>query len=968
MTRHSAAVIREALAYLSPDLPRDEWVRIGMAIKSELGEAGFALFDEWSALSDAYDARAALSTWKSIREDGAVTAGTLFALAKAAGFVFDRGDRRKPKDSAELARLEQERADRAAAAAAERAQRQLAAKAIANERWAGASPDGRSGYLARKGVRAHGVRFSKRALLVPLADLEGEIWSLQAIADDGEKQFLPGGRVAGLLHWIGDPATGEAILACEGYATGATLHEVTGWPVAVAFNVGNLARVTEAVRQRHPDRPMIVAADDDRETAERTGRNPGVEGARAAAAHARAAVAIPEGLVAGDGTDFNDLARAQGAEAVLSAIRAALAAAHEALAERATDPAPRQQDAATGSEPAAGARTADSNQGPEDRFSVTATGVWYQDMNRQEVNWVHVCSPLTVTAITRDSADGAYGYLLEFENREGKTKRWPIHARLFSGDGTEYRSILLDQGIHLSPNKRARELLGIYIQTRRPGKFMRCVDRLGWHDELGVYVWPDRSFGDGPEEVIYQPEERVRTPYRQAGTLEEWRSHVASLCVGNPRLVFSVACAFAGPCLRLVGLEGGGFHLRGNSGGGKSSALHVAGSVYGGGDFVRTWRSTSNAMEGVASERCDSLLPLDEISEASAADIGATVYMLANGQEKSRKTRVNLMRPARSWLVLFLSSGEKSLAALMGEAGQAPRAGQEVRLVELQADAGVPDAFVPGKTMGVFEDLHGLEMSQEGGAMFARLLRDGAGRHFGTAGESFLDLLASDRERCTAGLKRRMGELVKAWLPGRDAGGQVRRVADRFALVAAAGELASEAGITGWGRGEAARAAQILFKAWLAERGSDGAGEEIAIIRQVARVLTERGEANFPWWHRAGDDHRPNATTRWGLRRLIDKDGAKIESNSDFYANYGEKMTPELAAASTSEFFFLLAPFRAEAAKGYEPHHVADVLYKRGHLIPETVGGRLDRKERLPTIGSVRCYRIKPTIFGDELL
>ena len=106
-------------------------------------------------------------------------------------------------------------------------------------------------YLARKGVQAHGLRVAADGrLLVPVRDRAGELQSLQTITNDGEKRFLPGGRVAGGYFAIGNPAV--TLCIAEGFATAATIHEATGYAVAVAFNAGNLEAVTRVLREKLP--------------------------------------------------------------------------------------------------------------------------------------------------------------------------------------------------------------------------------------------------------------------------------------------------------------------------------------------------------------------------------------------------------------------------------------------------------------------------------------------------------------------------------------------------------------------------------------------------------------------------------------------------------------------------------------------------------------------------------------------
>ena len=123
MTPPTTESIRAALAYIPPDLLRDEWARVAMALKSELGEAGFELFDEWSARGEAYNAKAARDTWRSIKAAGAVGIGTLFHLAQSHGYKpVDTTPPPKPTP-AEVQASAQVRAERIAREIAERCAR-----------------------------------------------------------------------------------------------------------------------------------------------------------------------------------------------------------------------------------------------------------------------------------------------------------------------------------------------------------------------------------------------------------------------------------------------------------------------------------------------------------------------------------------------------------------------------------------------------------------------------------------------------------------------------------------------------------------------------------------------------------------------------------------------------------------------------------------------------------------------------
>ena len=174
-------------------------------------------------------------------------------------------------------------------------------------------------YLVKKGVKPHGLRVHEGALVIPMRD-GVELHSLQFIGPDGHKRFLIGGRVAGCYFSIGG-AKGPALCIAEGYATGASIHEATGYPVVVAFNAGNLLPVAKAMRKRFPELHLIVCGDDDAETPGNPGRTKATEAAQAvsgAVSFPSFGEARPSGL-----SDFNDLHRHAGAEVVARWIAAA---------------------------------------------------------------------------------------------------------------------------------------------------------------------------------------------------------------------------------------------------------------------------------------------------------------------------------------------------------------------------------------------------------------------------------------------------------------------------------------------------------------------------------------------------------------------------------------------------------------------------------------------------------------------
>jgi putative DNA primase/helicase len=242
--------------------------------------------------------------------------GTLFHEAKANGWRDDGTHQKQtPEEVAERER-------KALEAEAEREQARAGAATRAATTWRAArpAPDDHP-YLVRKRIKANGARLYNGALVIPLR-ADGDLYSLQFIEANGDKKFLTGGRVAGCYFSIGTTKGAAALCIAEGFATGATIHEATGYPVAVAFNAGNLLAVAKTMREKFPAPPVILCADDDYQTE----GNPGLTKATEAARSVGGLLAIPDfGTNRPDGaTDFNDLHQAQGLEAVKHAITGAL--------------------------------------------------------------------------------------------------------------------------------------------------------------------------------------------------------------------------------------------------------------------------------------------------------------------------------------------------------------------------------------------------------------------------------------------------------------------------------------------------------------------------------------------------------------------------------------------------------------------------------------------------------------------
>ena len=173
---------------------------------------------------------------------------------------------------------------------------------------------------------------------------------------------------------------------------------------------------------------------------------------------------------------------------------------------------------------------------------------------------------------------------------------------LMCGAGEELRRELLSMGLAIEPRQRME--FGRYLQHKTPKKRMLCTSRTGWTGS-GAFVLPDGVIGPGADGVVFQDGGRIGKGHGVAGTVESWRNSVARLAIGNPMMIFGVSAGFAPPLMELTHTEGGGFNFVGGSSSGKTTILEAARSTFGGPDFKRSWRATSNGVEGVAEQHND---------------------------------------------------------------------------------------------------------------------------------------------------------------------------------------------------------------------------------------------------------------------------------------------------------------------------------------------------------------------------
>ena len=786
---------------------------------------------------------------------------------------------------------------------------------------------GNTHYVERKGFGSHlnavnrtliregGENYPAGSLVIPLTNEAGELVNVQLIGHDGSKRYLAGGQKAGAFHRIDG---GELVAVVEGYATGLSVHLAIGATVYCAMDAGNLLAVAQIARRQHPKARLLLCGDND----EGTKGNPGKAKAEHAAATVGGLVALPS--VAGD---WNDYHQAHGLTATKEAIMSASATP--------TPNQPQDQDAhqKEGAPwqaevvPLHPVRDDETEKGQDLPAGFAIRGdhlcVW-ETVGRGEdahQEWVPISSPIRVLAETSDEQGCGYGRLLEWQDTAGRKRSWPMPMReLTRRQGEEVLAALLDAGLPFIALGRKHKLAE-YLMACRPDKRITCVERTGWHGR--AYVLPQGSIGPDADGVILQTTGYAASDFVERGTLGEWQQGVAALAVGNSRLCFALSLAFAAPLLSLVGMEGGGFHLKGESTDGKTTIMKAAASVYGNPDrYSQTWRATGNAIEGIASRRNDALLCLDELGEMDGREAGQTAYMLANGQGKGRSKQDGELRERKAWRLLFLSTGELSLEDHAASAGQRTQAGMEVRTIQIPSDTG---------HHGAFEWLHGMES----GRTFADTLKANSDSQHGSAFRTYAEALAGDldthRERLRGEIKRLAAELTP-----KEAGNQVGRAINRFALVAAAGELATRLGVTGWPDGEALRAVRVCLKAWLAERGHLGNKEDAATLAQIRAFMRAHQYTRFV--DVSDPNHRPANVV--GYRR-----------------------NPRHGTDDELEFWVDPSGW-VEITSGRDAKKAAKLSAKAGYLLGGE--GRYQLLRRLPTGKRARVYVLTDLVLADD--
>ena len=218
------------------------------------------------------------------------------------------------------------------------------------------------------------------------------------------------------------------------------------------------------------------------------------------------------------------------------------------------------------------------------RRRCTREGLFCGNPNGEGGGATFLSEPFEVVAEARDPNGDGWGLWVRLRDRDGREKREFVAQ---TWGGAEMRAVLAYAGLVMGGTRGSLDKFSTALARVTVPVRITLSDGTGWCGD--TFVLPHRAIGPaGREEVMFTGERRGLY-YGEAGSFVAWQEEVAALAVGNSLLAFVLSFGFAGPLLRFLGVEGGGFHLRGPTSIGKTTLTLAAGSIWGGaGDHLRS--------------------------------------------------------------------------------------------------------------------------------------------------------------------------------------------------------------------------------------------------------------------------------------------------------------------------------------------------------------------------------------------
>ena len=538
------------------------------------------------------------------------------------------------------------------------------------------------------------------------------------------------------------------------------------------------------------------------------------------------------------------------------------------------------------------------------RYECTSTGVYYigikTDRNSgtvSEAEPLFLSDPIRLIGRGIDT-QGNYYRVIEWNDRLTRQVKQAAIPQAEIGTNAGWNR-LQGYGLSIMSGRLKRERLADYLQREGESRQYSITDKAGWHGSSYILPSGDIISPDKRPPIIYQGDKSQAAAYAPSGTLAQWQADIARYAAGNSRLCLALGTAFAAPLLSLLNEESGGFHIYGDSSEGKTIASFVGLSVWGHPNEIKLpWRGTDLGFSNAALARNDNLLVLDEIGEADPKVISKTAYSVINGKSKIQGAKDGGNKASNKWRILLFSTGEYNMKNYMDLAGERWEAGQAVRLPSIPA----------ATQYGIYETLHGFS----DGALLSEHLKEAAERHHGEAGRAFIRLIDTNTPAAT---QERVSAFM-ATLP--HLSGQARRVAKRFALCAAALELAAP--VTGLPAGVGMAGVKQCFDDWFALNGS-GKHEDRMIIKQAEDFFSQTADSvRFD---------------NWPLPK-----GVKTRPDIAGYIANGIN--------NGTEYLLIPAVFENEVCGTFHPQKVCAVLHSIGWMNkPSGKGWKVQKKQNM---------------------
>ena len=439
-----------------------------------------------------------------------------------------------------------------------------------------------------------------------------------------------------------------------------------------------------------------------------------------------------------------------------------------------------------------------------------------------------ICHSAIILGEARSLNNDNWKRVIQFHDKDNTLHRLLIPYEHFMGEAKEALTIIANHGL-MPPRQAYKKNVFInYIQEYPIEKRFRCVDRAGWHGYC--FATPNKTYGNSEdEELLFHSDSK--SPYTVSGTFEEWQE-LSQLIEPHALAVLAFSSAFSGQLVLPLGAESGGFHIYGSSTDGKSTITKASCSIWGNPTHIsKSWRTTDNALENEAELRNDSFLNLDELRQAVPKAVSDIVYMLTGGQGKARSTKAGKNRDAKQFSLMYTSTGEVTLEEHLRRGSIELDAGLLLRFAHIPSDA--------GKGYGVFDCINYGTAPQDIGNRINEL----ASNHYGHAGIKWLEYLTQDKDTAMEKAQTLLDSFIEQHSQVKN--GQASRVLRRFALVAAAGELATQAGITGWQQGRAFEAVAKCFNSWLGNLGNGENMEETKMLEHIKAFFEANGTSRF---------------------------------------------------------------------------------------------------------------------------